>query len=91
MGARLPRGPREWSESLRNVPELTVTQIALGAGGLVVLAAYVTLIFVPAWTSYGRWWERACAGVMSLFILVTLVAVGAGIGAALVWTYDRWG
>jgi hypothetical protein len=72
------------------VLDLTVTQIALGAGGLAVLATYVGLIFVPAWTSYGRWWERACAGFMSLFILVTLMAIGVGIGAALVWTYDQW-
>ena len=74
-----------------NLSELTVTQIAIGAGGVVVLAAYVGLILVPAWTSYGRWWERVSAAVMSLFILVTLLAVGVGIGAALVWTYDQWG
>jgi hypothetical protein len=91
MSNRLPHAPREWSGSPRNVPDLTVTQIALGVGGVVVFAAYVALIFVPAWTSYGRWWERACAGVMSIFILITLVAVGAGIGAALVYTYDQWG
>jgi hypothetical protein len=72
------------------VPDLSVTQIAIGVGGLAVLAAYVTLIFVPAWTSYGRWWERVSAGFMSIFILVTLLAVGVGIGAALVWTYDQW-
>ena len=53
-------------------------------------AAFVALIFIPAWTSYGRWWERACAGFMSLFIFATLLAVGVGIGAALVWTYDQW-
>jgi hypothetical protein len=72
------------------VPSLSVTQIALGAGGLVVLATYVGLIVVPAWTSYGRWWERTSAVFMSLFILVTLLAIGVGIGAALVWTYDQW-
>ena len=73
------------------MPELSVTNIALMAGGLAVLAAYVTLILIPAWTSYGRWWERASAAFMSLYILAVLLAVGVGIGAALVWTYDRWG
>jgi len=73
-----------------NLSDLSVTEIALGVGGIVAVAAYVALIFIPAWTSYGRWWERAAAGFMSLFILVSLVAVGAGIGAALVWTYDQW-
>lgn len=69
---------------------LSGTEIALGAAGLVVLAAYIGLIVVPAWMSYGRWWERICASVMTLFILATLVAVGTGIGAALVWTYNTW-
>jgi hypothetical protein len=72
------------------VPDLSVTQIALGAGALLVLAAYIALIFIPAWTSYGRWWERISAGFLSLFILATLTAVGVGIGAALVYTYDQW-
>jgi hypothetical protein len=72
------------------VSDLSVTEIALGAGGLVALAGYIALIFIPAWTSYGRWWERIGAGFMSLFILVTLLGVGVGIGAALVWTYDQW-
>jgi hypothetical protein len=72
------------------VPSLSVTEIALLAGGVVAFAAYVALIFIPAWTSYGRWWERVSAGFMSLFILVTLVTIGVGIGAALVWTYDQW-
>jgi hypothetical protein len=69
---------------------LSVTEIALGAGGLVALAAYAGLILVPAWTSYGRWWERICASFMTLFILATLVGIGVGIGAAIVWTYDNW-
>jgi hypothetical protein len=72
------------------VSDLSVTEIALGAGGIVALIAYVALIFIPAWTSYGRWWERFAAGFMSLFILVTLLGIGVGIGAALVWTYDQW-
>ena len=71
------------------MPDLSVTQIALGAGGVVVFAAYVALIFVPAWTSYGRWWERFAASFMTLFILVSLVGVGAGIGAVLIYYWDR--
>ena len=69
--------------------ELTVTQISVAAGALIVLVAYVALIVVPAWGSYGRWWERFAAAFMTLFILVSLVGVGAGIGAAIVWSWDR--
>ena len=70
--------------------ELSVAEIALGAGALVTLVAYVALIFIPAWVSYGRWWERISAGVMTLFILASLLGVGIGIGAAIFWTYDHW-
>jgi hypothetical protein len=69
---------------------LSITQIALGAGALVVLVAYATLIVVPAWTSYGRWWERIAASFMTLFMLATLVGVGAGVGAFIVWSWDKW-
>ena len=74
-----------------NLSQLSVTEIALGTGGLLTLVAYVTLIAIPAWTSYGRWWERVSAVFMTLFILATLLGVGVGIGAALVWTYNQWG
>ena len=73
-----------------NLPDLTPTVIAVTAGGLVALVAYVVLILAPAWASYGRWWERFAASFMTLFILATLVGIGAGIGFALVWTYDQW-
>ena len=73
-----------------DLPDLTPTVIAVAAGGLAALVAYCVLILAPAWGSYGRWWERFAASFMSLFILATLVGVGAGIGAAIVWTYDRW-
>lgn len=73
-----------------DLSQLSVTEISLGAGGLVTLIAYVALIVIPAWTSYGRWWERVGAAFMTLFILATLLGIGVGIGAAVVWTYDQW-
>ena len=62
----------------------------MGAGGLVALVAYAVLIVAPAWASYGRVWERIAASFMTLFILATLVGMGAAIGAAVVWSWDRW-
>jgi hypothetical protein len=72
-----------------NLTELTVTQISVAAGGVVVLVAYVGLILVPAWGSYGRWWERFAAAFMTLYVLVTLIGIGAGIGAVVIWSWDR--
>jgi hypothetical protein len=68
--------------------KLTPTEISIGAGGLVALVAYSIFIVVPAWTSYGRWWERIAASFMTLFILASLVGVGAGIGGLIV---VNWG
>lgn len=70
--------------------DLSTTELAVGAGALVALVAYALLIVVPAWTSYGRWWERIAAAFMTLFILATLAGFGAGVGAAIVWSWDRW-
>jgi len=67
---------------------LSPTDIAIGAGGLMALVAYAVFIVVPAWTSYGRWWERIAASFMTLFILATLAGVGAGIGGLIV---VNWG
>ncbi len=52
---------------------------------------YIAFILVPAVASYGRLWEKAAAGVLSLFILGTLLGIGASLGLAIVWSYDRYG
>ena len=67
---------------------LTSTEIAIAVGGFIALVAYAVLIIVPAWTSYGRWWERIAASFMTLFILATLVGIGAGVGGLIV---VNWG
>ncbi len=51
-----------------------------GGAGLISLIAFTTLILVPALGSFGRGWEKATAGVLSLFVLVTLIVIGIAIG-----------
>jgi hypothetical protein len=43
---------------------------------------------VPALSSYGRVWEKAAAGVLSLFVLAALVLVGVVGGLAIVYYYN---
>ncbi len=62
--------------------------LLFGAAGLVTLVAFVALIFVPAIGSYGRIWEKAAAGFLSLFVLAALVVVGVVIGLAVVYYYN---
>jgi len=66
------------------------TEIAIALSGPLVLAAYIGLIVVPAWTSYGRWWERFAAAFLTLYILVAMVGIGVALGLGIIWTYDQW-
>jgi ABC-type spermidine/putrescine transport system permease subunit II len=62
--------------------------LLFGVSTLIGLAAFVGLILIPALSSYGRLWEKAAAGVLSLMILVALVVTGVVIGLAVVYYYN---
>ena len=68
----------------------SVVQITLAVPAGVIGACYLALIVAPAWQCYGRAWEKLAAGFLTLFILATLLGIGAGIGLAVVWTYDQY-
>ena len=70
--------------------DLTTTEIAIALAGGLVLACYVPLILIPAWRCYGRVWEKIAASFLTLFVLATLLGIGAAIGLAVVWTYDTY-
>ena len=62
--------------------------LLFGVAAAVSLAAFVGLILVPAVSSYGRLWEKAAAGVLSLFVLAALVSIGVVAGLAVVYYYN---
>jgi hypothetical protein len=66
------------------------TEIVVALAAPLLLAAYVGLILIPAWTSYGRWWERFAAAFLTLYIVGVMVGIGAAIGLGIIWSYDRW-
>jgi hypothetical protein len=68
---------------------ISVTYLVAACSGVFGLAAFTALILVPVWSSYTRLWERLAATVLSLYVLVALVAIGALGGAAIVWFWDR--
>ncbi len=63
--------------------------VLFGAAALVSLVAFIALIFLPAVGSYGRLWEKAAAGLLSLFVLAALVVIGVVAGLAVVYYYDE--
>jgi hypothetical protein len=63
--------------------------VLFGAAALISLVAFVGLIFLPAIGSYGRLWEKAVAGMLSVIVLVALVLTGVVAGLAVVYYYDE--
>jgi hypothetical protein len=61
--------------------------VLFGAAALIALVAFVGLILIPALSAYGRIWEKAAAGVLSIVVLAALVVVGVVIGLAIVYYY----
>lgn len=70
--------------------DFSSTEIAIALAAGLVVVCYVVLILVPAWRCYGRLWERLGAAFLTLFILATLLGIGAAAGLAVVWTYDQY-
>ena len=66
------------------------TEVVAALSAPLAVAAYVGLILIPAWTSYGRWWERIAATFLTFYIVAALVGIGAAIGLGIIWTYDEW-
>jgi len=58
-----------------------------GIAAAICLVVFVTLILQPALSAYGRIWEKAAAGFLSVFVLAALVIGGVVIGLAIVWSW----
>jgi uncharacterized membrane protein len=61
--------------------------LLFGSAALISLVAFVGLILVPALSSYGRIWEKAAAGFLSVVVLAALVVSGVIIGLMIVYYY----
>lgn len=72
------------------MPNPSATESAIFLAGFLAFAAYVFFIVVPAWVSYGRWWERISASFLTVFILASLVGIGTMLGFTVVFFYDRY-
>ena len=68
---------------------LTVTYIILASAGVVGFASFAVLILAPAWTAYGRTWERFAAAFLSVFVLAAFAGTGIGIGLIVLYYWDQ--
>lgn len=67
----------------------TIIYLVAGTCAAVAVAAWIGLLVVPAWQSYSRVWERIAASFLTLYVLATLVVVGALTGAFIAYYWDR--
>ncbi len=70
--------------------DLTTTELSIAVAAGIAGAGYIAFILVPAVAAYGRVWERIAAGFLTLYILGTLLGIGAAVGLAVIWSYDRY-
>lgn len=73
--------------TLYALTELAQQYVLFGIAGVVCVVAFVALILTPALSSYGRIWEKAAAGLLSVFVLAALLVIGVVIGLAIVYYY----
>ena len=66
-----------------------ITYLVGACAGVFSLAAYGAWVLVPVWTAYSRTWERLAAAFLSLYVLLAFVGIGTGIGALVIWFWDR--
>ena len=68
--------------------KLTEQYLLFGVAGLICLVVFVALILSPALSAYGRIWEKAAAGFLSLFVLSALILGGVVVGLVIVYYYN---
>ena len=68
---------------------LTVTYLILGAAGVIGLSCFAVLILAPAWTAYGRTWERFAAAALSVFVLAAFAGTGVVVGLVILYYWDQ--
>jgi hypothetical protein len=67
----------------------TATYMIIAAAGAVALGAYSFFILSPAWSAYGRNWERVAAAFLSLFVLAAFAGTGLATGLVIVYFWDE--
>jgi hypothetical protein len=71
------------------VSNTTVTYIVAAGCGLLGLAAFVTLLVVPAATAYRRPVDRVAAVVLSFYVLAAFIGTGILLGALIIFEWPR--
>lgn len=66
-----------------------LTYLVATTCGVLVLAAFIWFIALPAWNAYSKTWERLAASFLSVYVLVAFLLVGGLGGALIAYYWDR--
>jgi hypothetical protein len=69
----------------------SLTYLIAAVAGVASVSLWAWLVAVPAFTAYERWWQRAAALFMSLYVLAAMLGLGGLVGAIFLWYYDQIG
>ncbi|MDQ6749980.1 MAG: hypothetical protein M3Z33_04420 [Actinomycetota bacterium] len=67
----------------------SISYLVGACAGVFSLAAFAAYVVVPAWSAYGRGWQRAAAMFLALYVLLAMIGAGAGAGLLVVYFWDR--
>ena len=67
----------------------TLTYIILAVAGVIGFSFFAVWILAPAWTAYGRTWERFAAATLSVFVLAAFAGTGVVVGLIIFWNWDE--
>lgn len=59
--------------------------------GVASISLWIWLIAAPAWMSFSRLWERMLSLALSVYVFAAVLALGGGIGALVLWNFDKIG
>jgi predicted acyltransferase len=68
----------------------SITYLVGACLGVFGLAAFCTLVVVPAVTAYKRPLERVGAVILSVYVLAALIGVGVVLGALIIFEWPKF-
>ncbi len=66
-----------------------IIYLVVACCAVLIVAAYVALIAVPAWTAFDRLWQKVGATFLTLYVLAAFIGIGVVLGGTVVWYWDR--
>lgn len=68
---------------------LLITEVVVAVAAVVGLVTFVWLVVAPSVSARERVWERIVTGLLSVYVLAVLVAVGIAAGIAIIWAWPQ--